>query len=149
MAIPSTRERVPANTAEDVNRRIQEETEARVGYYAEQPSEIPTRLAELDAEWDIERTIEANAALLALIGILLGAFVHPYWLALPAAVALFLLQHSIQGWCPPVPILRRMKFRTEHEIAEEQHALKALRGDFEGVEVAPDRAYAALTAARF
>ncbi|WP_111420331.1 efflux transporter outer membrane subunit, partial [Rhodoplanes roseus] len=27
----------------------------------------------------------------------------------------FLFQHAIQGWCPPVPILRRLGFRTELE----------------------------------
>lgn len=42
----------------------------------------------------------------------------------------FLLQHALQGWCPPVPVLRRLGFRTQTEIDEERYALKALRGDF-------------------
>lgn len=43
----------------------------------------------------------------------------------------FLFQHAIQGWCPPLPILRRLGFRTAEEINQERYALKALRGDFE------------------
>ena len=49
---------------------------------------------------------------------------------LPALVAGFLLQHALQGWCPPVPLLRRLGFRTTAEIDYERYALKALRGDF-------------------
>jgi len=53
-----------------------------------------------------------------------------WWLILPAAVTAFLFQHAIQGWCPPVPILRRLGFRTSDEINKERYALKAVRGDF-------------------
>jgi hypothetical protein len=42
----------------------------------------------------------------------------------------FLFQHAVQGWCPPVPILRRLGYRTAREIDDERAALKALRGDF-------------------
>lgn len=44
-------------------------------------------------------------------------------------VAGFLFQHAVQGWCPPVPILRRLGVRTEAEIFEEITALRTL-GDF-------------------
>ncbi|WP_291177978.1 hypothetical protein [Gimesia sp.] len=53
--------------------------------------------------------------------------------ALPAVVAGFLLQHAIQGWCPPMPIFRRLGFRTQLEIEMERYALKAMRGDFEKI----------------
>jgi hypothetical protein len=46
------------------------------------------------------------------------------FLALPAAVLGFLLQHAVQGWCPPVPVLRRLGFRTQTEIEDERHALE-------------------------
>jgi hypothetical protein len=36
------------------------------------------------------------------------------------------MQHALQGWCPPVPILRRLGFRTAREIFEERLALKSL-----------------------
>ena len=96
-------------------------------------SGIDRRLGDLDREWDIERTIEANASTLALAGTLLGIFINRRFLVLPIAVTAFLLQHALQGWCPPVPLLRRLGFRTAKEIHEERTALKALRGDFQRV----------------
>jgi hypothetical protein len=92
--------------------------------------EISDRLSRLDREWDIERTLEANAASVGLLGVGLGAFVSRWFLILPTAVTAFLLQHAIQGWCPPVPLLRHLGFRTSREIDDERVALKALRGDF-------------------
>jgi hypothetical protein len=147
MAIATTKDRVPNHTAEHVNDRIRRETELRVQKFASDPASIAARLKELDAEWDIERAIEANASALAFTGVALGYFVHPYWLALPALVTGFLFQHAVQGWCPPVPILRRMGFRTVYEIEQERHALKALRGDYEGLARAVDKAMAAVNAA--
>jgi len=131
--LTTTRDRVPAHTADAVNEHIRAETEKRVRYLAAHPAKIDRRLKELDAEWDIERAIEANASALAFAGVALGATVDKRWLALPALVTAFLFQHAIQGWCPPIPVLRRLGFRTVHEIEEERHALKALRGDFAGV----------------
>lgn len=146
--MPNTRDRVPAHTSEDVNRRIREETAERVRYYGRDRAAIPRRLEELDREWDIERAIEANAATLAFVGVALGFFVHPYWLALPALVTAFLFQHAVQGWCPPVPVLRRLGFRTSYEIEEERQALKAIRGDYQNVPHDASGAEAALQAAR-
>lgn len=145
--MPTTRDRVPAHTAPHVNQQIAQETEERVRRLAADQSSIPNRLNELDAEWDIERAIEANASTIAFVGTALGFIVHPYWLAIPAIVTAFLFQHAVQGWCPPVPILRRMGFRTVFEIERERHALKAIRGDYAGLESAPDKATAALHAA--
>ena len=65
-----------------------------------------------------------------LVGLGLGAFVDRRWLLLPAAVAAILLQHAVQGWCPPVPVMRRLGIRTQAEIQEEIDALRVLRGDF-------------------
>ena len=48
-------------------------------------------------------------------------------------MSLFLLQHALQGWCPPLPLLRRLGVRTQAEIERERYALKAIRGDFAGV----------------
>ncbi len=129
--IPSTAERVPLHTAEHVNERIRRQTDERVASCAAAgPEAIDRRLAELNQEWDIERTLEANAATVSLIGLTLGATVNRKWFLFPAAVAGFLLQHAVQGWCPPVPVFRRLGFRTQSEIDEERFALKLLRGDF-------------------
>jgi hypothetical protein len=130
--LPSTADRVPLNTCSAVNQQIREQTAANVARYkSASPSEIDRRLQELDAEWDIERMIEANSSTLILAGLGLGTFVDRRFYMLSAVVATFLLQHALQGWCPPIPILRRMGFRTQTEIEEERYALKALRGDFE------------------
>jgi hypothetical protein len=77
--------------------------------------------------------LEANAAGLTLLGTVLGAFVSRRWLVLAAAVPAFLLQHAVQGWCPPMTVIRRLGVRTRHEIDRERTALKALRGDFAGL----------------
>jgi hypothetical protein len=101
-----------------------------VRYYAAHPERIEERLDELDHEWDIERTLEANASTLAFTGVVLGATVDKRWLALPALVTAFLFQHAVEGWCPPLPVLRKLGYRTMREIDTERYALKALRGDF-------------------
>ncbi len=134
MKIPSSVHRVPANSSSRNNERIRQSTRESIARYAHESRErIEQRLGELDQEWDIERALEANAAAIFLIGISLGVFANRKWLFLPAAVAGFLLQHAVQGWCPPVPLLRRLGVRTPQEIEEERYALKLLRGDFDGL----------------
>lgn len=128
--LPTTVERVPRNTAAHLNQAIHRRLEESVAHYASAPGEIERRLHELDREWDIERTLEANAAIASLIGLTLGATVDRRWFIFPAVVAGFLLQHAVQGWCPPIPVFRRLGFRTQPEIEQERYALKALRGDF-------------------
>jgi hypothetical protein len=150
--LPNTSERVPHHTSESLNRAIQRGINESVRYHAAHPERINARLAELDREWDIERTLEANAATLAFTGVVLGATVDRRWLALPALVTAFLFQHALQGWCPPVPLLRKLGFRTMREIDTERFALKALRGDFgplgPGRQDRDSRASHALQAAR-
>ena len=90
MTIPTTRDRVPEHTAEHVNERIDRQIEENVRKYGGRPQEMSRRLKQLDEEWDIERAIEMNASALAFIGVALGFFHHPYWLALPALVTAFL-----------------------------------------------------------
>ena len=128
--LPSTAARVSDNTAPEVNAAIRRRTQANLAYFAQHPEEIPDRLDELDREWDIERVLETQASSLSLLGTVLGATVDKRFLVLPAVVAAFLLQHAVQGWCPLVPVLRRLGVRTQGEIEAERYALKALRGDF-------------------
>lgn len=132
--IPSTVERVPQHTPKAYNEAIRRQTDENVARYAAAgPEAIDRRLAELDREWDIERTLEANAAAASLVGLTLGATVDRKWFIFPAVVAGFLLQHAVQGWCPPLPLFRRLGFRTAAEIDYERYALKAIRGDFRNV----------------
>jgi hypothetical protein len=145
--LPSTVGRVPRQTAQDVNAEIQRQLQANIRTIeAQGPSAIERRLRELDREWDIERTLEANASTVSLIGLALGAAVDRRWFVLPAVVAGFLLQHALQGWCPPLSVLRRLGVRTASEIDQERYALKALRGDFQ--HVGPGNPEAAVRAVR-
>jgi hypothetical protein len=136
--IPTTT-RVEQHTDDAINKKIRLQTERNISHIAHQGGhEIDRRLKELDQEWDMERTLEANAASITLFGLALGASVNRRFFVLPAVVAGFLLQHAIQGWCPPVPIFRRLGVRTAREISAERYALKALRGDFENLPTQSD-----------
>ena len=146
----ATTERVRKHTAERVNRRIDHETHSRILHYAHYPEQIHARLAALDREWDIERTLQANASALALVGLILGSLVSSRFRILTTVVAGSLLIHAIEGWCPPVPLFRRRGIRTADEIEQERYALKAVRGDFgNALGATPEkRAEAALDAVR-
>lgn len=120
-------DRVRHSTAPEVNREIDRRINNNIRRYANSSEEvIHRRIEELDREWDIERTLEVKASTLALTGLLLGVTVNRKWLILPATVLSFLLQHGLQGWCPPLPILRKMGVRTRGEIDREKYELKAL-----------------------
>ena len=127
----SSNDRIQARTLHDVSR-----------YIGADPVFIDERLRELEREWDVERTLEANAASLALLGLGLGLTVNRKFLLLPVVAAAFLLEHAVQGWCPPVSILRRLGIRTAAEIQEEIIALRILRGDFLERVHYPERALA-------
>lgn len=120
----SEEDRVRRNTSATSNQRIDQQTEVNISRYrnADQ-DQIAQRLKKLEREWDIERLLEFNASTLALTGLVLGVTKDRRWLAVPGVVLPFLLQHSVQGWCPPLPIFRALGVRTRQEIDREKHAL--------------------------
>ncbi len=126
MELPKTEERVPQHTSTTYNARIAERTRESVAWHAAHPGAIPARLDALDREWDVERTLEANAATVSMLGVLLGATVDRRFFFLPGVVGAFLLQHALQGWCPPVPVIRRLGVRTAGEIDAERDALERI-----------------------
>lgn len=130
MRLPSTRERVKIHSSAWDIEKLERGMLMRLRYYTGHPEKIGRRLEELDREWDTERILETNASSLALLGMGLGITVNRKWFIIPAVVIGFLLQHALQGWCPPLPVLRRMGVRTQGEIEMERYILKALRGDF-------------------
>jgi hypothetical protein len=144
-------DRVREHSAEKFNERIDRATQRRVlRAGGESKPALSRRLEELDQEWDIERVLETNGSALALGGVLLGLLVNKKFFLIPCFVLPFLLQHAIQGWCPPVPMFRSRGVRTRKEIDTEKFAVKALRGDFNGIEPSSDpnqRARAAWRAA--
>ena len=146
---PTQGDRVRANTVPEINRRIDEQIERNIRHYSGQTKEeIYRRIRELDQEWDFERVLETMASSVSLTGVVLGSTVNRRWYLLPTAVLSFLLLHAIQGWCPPLPILRGLGIRTREEIARERYALKALAGDFAGISREPSRVEQILAAVK-
>lgn len=130
----NTPDRVREHTAEGINRSIDENTRICVEQLSVKDREQVTRhIDELSREWDTERYLQTNASILALSGVLLGSTVNRKFLILPTVVFGFFLQHALQGWCPPLPVFRKLGVRTRKEINRELYALKALRGDFDGM----------------
>lgn len=136
-------DRVRKTTGNKKNKEIDKTSKQRVTT-AQRKKETDERIKALEKEWDIERALELNAATLGLAGMLLGTFVSRKWMILPGVVTAFLLQHSLQGWCPPVPLFRRLGFRTRREIDREKYALKAVRGDFAGTKGNTDKSWQAV-----
>src|SRR5512134_2404636 len=123
--LPPTSTRVEQSTRAELNELIRKQTDAVVASLeGAQPVEFDVRLAQLDREWDVERLLQANASTLVTIGTILGIAVDRRFLILPAGVLSFFLQHALQGWCPPIPIFRRLGVRTAREIARERYAIK-------------------------
>lgn len=131
--------RVRRQTAPEILEKLEQQLERNVRFHGARPeAEIAQRIAELENEWSIERYLETNASALALTGVFLGLTVSRKWLLLSAVVGGFLLKHAVSGWCPPVPLLRRLGVRTRSELDREKFALKALRGDFKNLNL-PER----------
>lgn len=131
--LPKTSERVPRHTPRRYNARIRQEMQESLAWYEDAgPAAIERRIDDLDREWDIERMLEANAATATLFGLALGTFVDKRFFAIPAIVGGFLLQHALQGWCPPMPVFRHMGVRTMREIDEERFALVLMLEQGEG-----------------
>jgi hypothetical protein len=141
----ATYDHVHANTAPQVNERIEREMRDRIMVYAHRsPEEISRRIVELEQEWDIERWLECNASTLAFGGVVMSLVGGKKWLLVPAVVLPMLFYHAVQGWCPPLPLLRRLGVRTQREIDAEIYALRLLRGDFDQGEDRVERAVRAL-----
>jgi len=124
-------DRVRRVTPHATNERIRQKTRQDIERVAARgPTAIMHRLRELDREWDVERCLEVMAPTFTLVGLSLGLLKDRRWFVLPALIQSFFLQHALQGWCPPIPLLRELGIRTQQEIDEEKYALKAIRGDF-------------------
>lgn len=126
-------DRVRKQTADEVQAEIDAEAHRRVESLRGASREaLAERLAELRREWDVERALEVNASSLILASsVVAGVRTRSWGFAAPAVVAAFLLQHGLQGWCPPLPVLRRLGFRTQREIDAERTAVRLLRGDLQ------------------
>lgn len=123
-------DRSRANTAPAVNRLFAERLTHNVERYAAAGRDaVGRRLGELDREWDVERVIELEAPATIALGVALGSLVDRRWYALSAFAAGMVLLHSVQGWYPLLPLLRRLGLRTQQEIESERLAMRALLGE--------------------
>lgn len=124
-------DRVREHTDPGLQQHLDGELRERVrGYVGKSDEVISARICELERETDMERLLAANASTLALLGVIAARFVHRRFLLVPMVVLSFLLQHAIQGWCPPLPLFRRLGVRSRQEIDAERYALEVMRGDF-------------------
>ena len=96
--------------------------------------DVNRRIEDLGREWDFERVIETEAAATGLLGLALAVTLDRRFLIIPGVATAMMLLHAVHGWYPLLPILRRMGVRTQDEIERERYALKALRGDFRGLQ---------------
>jgi hypothetical protein len=118
-------DRVRNRTADKVNQKIDKCTEKNIERYSNQGRDVVrNRIEKLNEELDVEQALQLTSAANVLVGIGLGLTVNKKWLLLSAISSAFLIQHSLQGWCPPLPVFRRLGVRTRVEINEEIEALK-------------------------
>jgi hypothetical protein len=92
------------------------------------------RINSLNEEWDAERFVGVSLTGLGLFGLVTGFAGSRLgrmlvWTAMP-----LLLMHALGKLRLTEGIFRSMGFRSRREIEAEKYALKALRGDFQGVE---------------
>jgi hypothetical protein len=116
-------DRVRRHTAPHVNAKIDRDTAlvlqetVRAGRDA-----MVARMRDLDHEWDVDRALIANFAIVGALTSELGRRYRGFKYFFRAQQA-FLLMHAVMGWCPPMVVFRRLGFRTAKEIAQERAAL--------------------------
>jgi hypothetical protein len=117
-------DRIREHTAPPVNARIDEVTGDNIRRYsAQHVGAISRRLRELDREWDLDRALIALFAGVGTLVLELGLRKRRGFFWVLHAQLAFLAVHATLGWSPPVPVLRRLGFRTSKEIGVERRAL--------------------------
>ncbi len=117
-------------TSTSSNQRIDRTTFATLGELQGSPDRIRRRLHELDREWTVDRALMMNFAIagattaaLALRGAMRNGRINGWTILLGTQLG-FLAHHAMRRWCPPLPVLRRLGFRSDREIASERAALE-------------------------
>ena len=119
-------------------------TEARVRenvryYGAMGGEELSERIRHLEEEWDRDRMLMGMASGLGFFGLLAGLVGGKSWRVFTWMSLPILFLHALGKWVPPAEALARMGARSRREIEEEKYALKALRGDFQGIGARQER----------
>ena len=102
------------------------------------PAAIDARLAELERECSAGRVAKAALGVAIVVGSVLAALVSSWWLILPAAAAVFLIQYLFTRSSWMTAVCHGAGYRTGSEIEQERFALKALRGDFKHIPTVHD-----------
>ncbi len=117
-------------SSDAANARIDRETQVAIAEASRSPEAIEVRLAELDREWNIDRALMLN---FAIVGGLASSLAMRRlvrrgtlggWGALFFTQIAFLAHHAIRRWCPPMPVFRRIGFRSQQEIDAERCVLE-------------------------
>src|SRR3954451_20944960 len=74
-----------------------------INHYYQNRSAIGQRLMELEEEWDIERLLELNTGLWAVISMSLGLRRNRFWLLLALGAGALLATQALQGNSAAVP----------------------------------------------
>lgn len=124
-------DRVRHHTAAAPNDRIEAFTRWQVEDTVRRGRDaIVARLTQLEKEWDVDRVLMLNFAIVGGTGFLLGARKRAFkrslnrWQIFTTTQLAFLALHAIVGWCPPAALLRRLGLRTSREIESERRALR-------------------------
>jgi len=134
---PPHNDLIRERTADRVNRTIDQQTEGALAETADSPERIRARLDALDVEWTIDRALMVTFA----IGGSISAALAMRRLArtgtaggigvLFVAQMAFLFHHAIRRWSPPMPVFRRLGFRSAREICAERCALEMRLAELE------------------
>lgn len=118
-------------TSEEMLEEIEMQIQHNIEFYgAQSPQVLGERIDELRREWSMERYLQLNVAALGFGTAFLALTTSRKWALLTCAALGFFLFHGLQGFDPPIPLLRKMGVRTRSEIDRELYALKLIRGDF-------------------
>jgi hypothetical protein len=132
---PPSHDEIRERTSSVSNERIDRTTRRAVSHALASPADMRDRIAALDREWDIDRVLMLNFAVLgglsaaltmrsiARSGRLGG------WGALFFTQIGFLAHHAIRRWCPPMPLFRALGIRSQREIDREREHLQHLQSD--------------------
>ncbi len=118
------RDRVRERSPSGVNARIDRATKAAIARRLRSGRlAVLERIAELDREWDVDRSVAALCAIAAVAGVAAATRIPRLALALFGAELVVLGVHALRGWSPPAVLLRRLGVRTRQEIEQERYIL--------------------------
>ena len=121
-------DRVRAHSARGVNAKLDDEAARRVhALTTAGRAAVVRRVGELDREWDVDRALLANFAVVGGATFAMGVRELRRrrggwngWLTFFSVQLGFMLVHATRGWCPPLPVFRRLGFRSGKEIDAER-----------------------------